>query len=691
MKNLNMRMKLIILAIIVGVIPMIVVGVMTFVSARNELETSVLKTNTVYATLTKDQLTSFFQERKGDGNVIAGSDSVKVNMDILTSTSESQSEKDAALMQMDQYLTMTLNEYGYTNIYVTDNEGTIIYAVEMKESIVGAELASRTYIRGALNGSQTWSEPFFSDVINDNMMALGNPIYSPANGDIIGTLNILIDQAMLNGIVHQGTEELGVSGDSYLVGADGLLYTETKLGLYRENSALRETIDTTATQLLKNEIMDGNRDFTYTGLYEDYLGNPVYGSLGVVEIGDQYLGLIIEIDESEAFAGLAALRTTTFIIIALLIFGSILMLLIVARTITAPLSVVVENANQLSVYNLSSDVNQRYLSRRDEIGTMANSVQTVILNLRDLLGDVAKNSEQLAASAQALTATSEQSSVAAEEVAETINEIAKGASEQAENTMTGSEKLSELSGLIEEDMIHIAEMNKATKSVSDLVNEGLEISDQLALRTQDNSNAAGVVYESILKTNESSAKIGEASSVIASIAEQTNLLALNAAIEAARAGEAGKGFSVVAEEIRKLAEQSTESTQSIDNMVATLKQDADIAVKKMEEAGGIVREQEASVKRTIEKYNEISSAMKEAEGAVEILRQASSIMEGKKDDVQSVLENLSAVAEQNAASTEEASAAMEEQTASIEEIANASEGLSQLSMELQTLIEKFTF
>lgn len=377
------------------------------------------------------------------------------------------------------------------------------------------------------------------------------------------------------------------------------------------------------------------------------------------------------------------------VLLVILLIVSIVITIIISNKITKPLTSVVNNAYMLADYDLTTQVDSQHLARKDEIGTIANAVQKTIFNLRDLLGEVSKNSEQVAASAEELTATSEQSSTAAEEVAKTINEIAIGATEQADNTTRGAEKLLDLSNLIEEDKEHINQMNQATKTVSDLVNEGLDISDQLVQKTKDNSEASGVVYESILKTNESSIKIGEASSVIASIANQTNLLALNAAIEAARAGEAGKGFAVVAEEIRKLAEQSTHSTQSIDDMVNTLKVDADVAVKKMEEASELVKQQETSVQLTIEKYNEISMAMKEAERAVEILTEASTIMEKRKDEVQGVIQNLSAVAQENAASTEEASAAMQEQTASIEEIANASEGLTQLSIELQGLIEKF--
>lgn len=689
MKNLNMRAKLIIFAIAVGFIPMVAVGVISLIVSGSEVSDSVLKTNTVYSTVTKNHLNSFFEEREGDGRVLASSDSVDTTLEVFADGSESMSTRTNAYKKMDQFLTLTLEQYGYTDIYVTDKYGTVVCAVNLKEELEGSHLSSRNYVSGGLFGNQTWSEPFYSDIIDKNMIALSTPIYETEGSKVIGTLNILIDQMMLDQIIHNGVEELGESGDSYLVNSEGLLITNTRLGKHAEDAALIETIDTEATRILKTEIENENTDFSHISLYDDYLGKTVYGSLGVVQIGKQYVGLIIEIDEAEAFAGLTILQNVSIGLIVAFAILAIVFLILISNSITKPLAVIVGNANQLADYDLSNDVDEKHRNRKDEIGGMAIAIQKVTDNLKGLLNEVSKNSEQVAASSEELTATLSQQSTVAEEVASTINDIAKGSSQQAENTSVGSVKLSDLSIIIEEENKHIEQMEKASNTVDKLVNEGLDVSEQLSDATKQSSDASQVVYESILKTNESSAKIGEASNVIASIAGQTNLLALNAAIEAARAGEAGKGFSVVAEEIRKLAEQSTSSTQSIDEIVSVLKSDADVAVKKMEEAREIVKVQEESVNLTIDKYKEISSAMEDAKRAVEILSEASEIMEQRKVEVEKIMVDLASVSENNAAATEEASAAMEEQTASIEEISNASEGLSELSAELQDLIAKF--
>lgn len=687
MKNLSMRMKLVVLAVLIGLIPIVAIGGLSYTNAKNELEVSALASNAIYADLTKQQLNTYFKERESDGRVLAHAKAVSEGIKAYNQTKPDMLALSRANRGFIDFLVRAEVEYGYSAIYITDLKGKVVYATSLQDSLVDADLSSRDYVQGALTGRQTWSKLFYSDVVGGNVMALGSPIED--GGQIVGTFNLLFDQEKINDIVHEGIETLGKTADSYLVDANGLLITETMIGDYSEDAALKESIDTHATRALSDAITSGKYDFTSMDRYKDYMNEAVLGSMAVVDMGSQHVGLVIEINESEAFAGVAALATIMIAIVLVTLVLGTLVVIIITRSITKPLENITKEADKLANYDISSNIDESYLKRKDEIGKIANSVQDVIKNLRDLLANVSETSEQVATSSEELTATAEQSSQASEEVSVTIDEIARGASEQAENTTDGALQINDLGVVIEEDKTNIETMNQATQSVGNLVDEGLKIIDVLIEKTEDNANAAKVVYASIQKTNDSTAKIGEASALIASIAEQTNLLALNAAIEAARAGEHGRGFSVVAEEIRKLAEQSTSSTKLIDDIIMSLKDDARVAVEKMEEAAKLVQDQVLSVNDTEAKFKEISSAMKAAEEAVEILLQASQVMEMKKNSVHSVIENLSAMAEENAASTQEASATMEEQTASMNEIATSSETLAVLSQELNNLIARF--
>jgi methyl-accepting chemotaxis protein len=189
--------------------------------------------------------------------------------------------------------------------------------------------------------------------------------------------------------------------------------------------------------------------------------------------------------------------------------------------------------------------------------------------------------------------------------------------------------------------------------------------------------------------NESTAKIGDASNVIAAIAEQTNLLSLNASIEAARAGEAGKGFAVVASEIKQLAGQSASSTDYINGIVNELQTVVKKAVESIERVNEIAKEQFESVINTKQKYETIIHSMDDAAEATKILNKSEDEMTKAKNDILDMLQTLSAIAEENTASTEEASSTMLEQSASIEEIAKSSEMLAQLAQNLQQVIARF--
>ncbi len=478
-------------------------------------------------------------------------------------------------------------------------------------------------------------------------------LFKKENGDYIRVLTSIVDE--------NGERVVGTKLDS-----TGEAYTEISKGKQFIGNAniLGADYATIYTPIMSsNEVI---------GIY--FVGVP---SEAVSQImSDGFISII-------TFVALGMLVIIAFSIVSSYMLGAYIVNPIIAIT------KVLINLGQLDFQIDPKDPSVKFIDRKDEIGVMIRSVKDMRDHVAGFIDKASQSAEQLAATSQQMTATSEQSAIATEEVAQTINEIAKGASDQAESTSIGAEKLMVLGKAIEDDKTTIHELVTASQSVTKSIREGLEIVKDLEEKTKATGDATLIVYQSIIKTNDSSSKISDASTLIASIAEQTNLLALNAAIEAARAGEHGRGFAVVADEIRKLAEQSTRSTKNIDEMLVSLVENAEAAVNKMLEAGDLVKNQEITVNTTRNKFNEIAIAMNDAQHMVELIEKSSLIMDAQKNQVQEVIENLSAVAQENAASTEEASAAIEEQSASIEEIANSSENLSELAITLRALLDKF--
>lgn len=339
--------------------------------------------------------------------------------------------------------------------------------------------------------------------------------------------------------------------------------------------------------------------------------------------------------------------------------------------------------------NISENIPEQFMNRKDEVGGLSRAFQGVIHNIRTLVDGLASSSEKLAESSVFLKNISQESSNAAMEIAKTIEGIAHGASDQANEIQNGVQQMDVMGQLVEEDQKKVEELRQATDRVDQLKDEGTMILADLIKTTHQNGRSAQEVQQTILETNESAKNIVDASLKIKEIAAQTNLLALNAAIEAARAGEQGRGFAVVAEEIRKLAEESNRLTTEIENITKVLTLKTREAVVKMGEMDTVVRIQAESVSATETKFVGIAEAIEKIKGYTEIISDSTDEIALKNQSIMNMIESLSAISEESAASTEEVSASVQEQTAAMDQIAGASQELAVLAGKLETSMHQF--
>jgi methyl-accepting chemotaxis protein len=545
------------------------------------------------------------------------------------------------------------------------------------------QLGDRAYIKKALNGEVNVSDLLVSRVTNKVVLMYAAPI--ERDGKVVGALIGRRD----GNAISETIDDIGYGneGYSYIINGNGTIIAHPDRGKVLNQFNPTKEMEknkslTSMSNLFQKALKDKQGVTTYS-----FEGNDLYAGYAPIKNTDWIF--ITTANKSEVLSAIPTLERTILIITSVILFISIAIAYLIGNSIAKPIIKTIKHSEKIANLDITEDVSESFLKKGDEIGALAQALQSIINNLRDIIDKVSNSSEAVTAASEELTATSQQSAIAVEEVSKTVEEIAMEASEQARFTEEGSSKATLLGEIIEKDQETVRNLNTASIKVTEVVNEGLNDIDTLSKITEESNNATKEIYEVILKTNASSDKIGQASNVISSIAEQTNLLALNAAIEAARAGESGRGFTVVADEIRKLAEQSSTSTKEIDGMVNELQANAKNAVKTMERLSNISKEQANSVITNRNKYMLISEAMKESVKVVNHLNVSGKEMEKTKYEILDILEKLSSIAEEGAAATEEVTASMEEQAASIEEIASSSESLSNLSQNLQTIIMKF--
>ncbi|TCP55490.1 methyl-accepting chemotaxis protein [Tumebacillus sp. BK434] len=360
---------------------------------------------------------------------------------------------------------------------------------------------------------------------------------------------------------------------------------------------------------------------------------------------------------------------------------------LVAHFNARPLRRLTQVANQVA----SGDLRVEKLpeNRKDELGDLSRSVNGMVDNLYELIGNVSATATQVAASSEELSASTEQAAISTGHVTETIQEVATGAELQLQRTQeselaiegmtVGIQRIADTSVMVAETSLQSAlEAEQGTESIEQAAHQMRMIVETV------NEFAAGVNM-----LEQRSQEIGAIVEVITGIAAQTNLLALNAAIEAARAGEHGKGFAVVADEVRKLAEQSGHSAGRIEQLIQAIQAETSRAMSSMEVVIREVKSGTEVVHVAGDAFHRILTAARQVSEQVQDVTASSQEMSAGSQEVAQAVEEVTRIARGSAGNAQLVVASSEEQLAVIEEISRSAEALSQMALELQEKVGKF--
>ncbi len=358
------------------------------------------------------------------------------------------------------------------------------------------------------------------------------------------------------------------------------------------------------------------------------------------------------------------------------------------RWVTRPINLITDQVGKIAAGD--GDLTQQVVwENRGVLGSLADSINLMIRALRGSIAEIGKIAGALSINAEQMASVVQQMNASSQEVSSTVSHIAKGSEDQARRVLETSHAMENMSGTVQEIAGKAELSNAASMEAIEIASRGVEAALETANAIEAINSAARVVMDTSEGLEARFMQISIIVDVITSVADQTNLLALNAAIEAARAGEHGRGFAVVADEVRKLAEDSRQAAVQISHLIGEIQGEVtrmtdniNRSVKEVakgtevvERTGTALREITISVQRTSQYADEIADTTRtQVENSEEVLR---------------AITEIASIADEVAASSEESAAAVQEQTASMQEITAAAQELAEMANRLNKVVGGF--
>ena len=585
--------KLVLLFLLCSLIPLVTTAVLSGYYIRKALKKDAFDKLTLVESLKKTAITAFFKERLENIKILSKVDKVvswvkkleKYEQSLEKTTEDrldtSKEEYKALCRELDPFFTFYTKTYHYQDFYIIDpDHGHIQYSVSRKVDL-GTSLLSGPYKDSGF--AKLWrkvvktGKPVIMDYFryepynNEPSIFSGAPVFD-ASGKMIAVIALKIDTSSLNFIMNERSG-LGETGETYLVGADFLMRSDSR---FKKSGAASDILSKKVDTKASREARKGK---TNAEIIKDYRGVEVLSSYSPLDMGlgagvDINWNIISEIDTSEAFAPIKKLDQGLILssIILFGIAGSIGFLS--ARSVSLPVKRLSEGFSLMAAGDLTlKPVNIR---REDDLGVLVESFNNMLSILRKQTKEISDGAAQLLSSVDKVVNSTTQFAANSAETSTSVTEISTTIEEVRQTSKVSNDKAEEIANTSDE--------------VTEIAENGEKATNEVALSMTRIKGEVESVADSIVKLSAHTQNIGEIIGAVNDIADQSNLLSVNASIEAAKAGEYGKGFAVVAQEVKTLANQSKEATKQISSILNDIQKATSSAVMATERGSKVVEE-----------------------------------------------------------------------------------------------------